>query len=78
MSVTRLAGRRAPEIDLATVRETLSLIGDDLAVDQRYAAICAALAEAVSRIDEIEAPAPKRTAGQIATQFASRFVPWRP
>ncbi|MFM9941805.1 MAG: hypothetical protein ACKVP7_20160 [Hyphomicrobiaceae bacterium] len=78
MSVTRISAARQAHIDLATVRETLSLIQDDLAVDPRHRALCAAIDQAIAEVDAIEARPTQAPSGRLAMQFASRFEPWTP
>ncbi len=78
MSVTRIAGAQRTHIDLTTVRETLSLIQDDLASTPRHAAIVAALGQAVAAIDVIATKPAKPPAGHLAALFGSRFEPWTP
>jgi hypothetical protein len=78
LSVLHLFAPRSSTIDLATVRETLLMMRQDLAQAPCHAGVCAALDEAVSRIDALEAPAKQASSGDLARAFGSRFVPWTP
>lgn len=69
---------RHPRIDLATVRETLALIHDDMAGAADLAAVRAALAEALAAIDATAEPAPRAAGPNIAEYYGSRFEPWSP
>lgn len=78
MSVVHLFASRSSAIDLATVRETLTMMRQDLALAPCHEAVCAALDEAISRIDALETPAKQAEHGELASAFGSRFVPWTP
>lgn len=65
-------------LDLATVRETLVMLRQDLAGEPRHDSVCAALDEAIARIDAQEPPAKTAPSGELAAAFGSRFVPWTP
>ena len=67
-----------PHIDLATVRETLVLIHDDMAGAPDLAAVRAALANALAAIDSGGSLAPAPSRPTLADHYGSRFEPWTP
>lgn len=78
MSVLHLFASRSSSIDLATVRVTLLMMRQDLALAPSHEAVCAALDETIRRIDALEAPTNPAANGELAAAFGSRFVPWTP
>ncbi len=75
---TRNSSDRHPTIDLATVRETLDLMRDDLAGAPHLAAVERALTEALAAIDAVE-PTPRGVSvTRLREQTAARFVAWLP
>lgn len=65
-------------LDLATVRETLVMLRQDLATEPRHDRVCAAIDEAIAGIDAQEPPAKTAASGELAATFGSRFVRWTP
>ncbi len=78
MSMTRFGNTRRGHIDLATARETLCLIQDDLAREPDLATIAAAIGKAVAEIDRVATPRATAPAGHLASLFGSSFRPWKP
>lgn len=73
--IHRLSNRRA-QIDLATVRETIALMRDDMEGEARLTSVRQALDEALALIDALEPSKPAAASGLLAKSFGSRFVPW--
>ena len=67
-----------PRIDLATVRETLALIHDDMTGAPDLDAVRAALADALAAIDAEGSLANKSPGPTLADHYGSRFEPWSP
>ena len=78
MSVTRIGSSQRAHIDLATVRETLALIQDDLAREGQYGMIADAIGRAVAEIDAVAPPPKAAPAGRLAALFGSSFSRWTP
>ena len=64
-----------PQIDLSTVRETLSYMRDDMKRVPQFEQIAAALENAISELDKAEAKSPRVLGPGVVTH--SRFVPYR-
>ena len=77
MLLRRNAAVHEAHIDLATVRETIAYIQDDLARSPRLARVGAALAEALAEIDKLQ-HAKANTAPKLADQLGLRFTAWTP
>lgn len=63
---------RAPAIDLATVRDTISYMQDDIAHTPGLERVASALRAAMAEIDRLE---PERDAP--AAPVAARFMSWQ-
>lgn len=71
-----------PHIDLATVRETVAYIRDDLRASPNYAGVCAALENVLREIDQTDVHARTQITGAAKARLVAlptappRFVRW--
>ena len=73
VSLSRPQARTTPAIDLATVRETISYMHDDMERAPELARVRNALAMALLEIDRVETSRRTVTAGDVTR---ARFIPW--